>query len=438
METPSLRARLTGTGAGLVAALLIVVNTIVYLGVRDRLDDTLHDLLLDRAEFVRTLADELEPDPLLERLSAAGIPVTIREPDGTVRSTQPQTARSTVAPPFAGIPGPPRLEVTVELPEGGLARVYASRLGVETTLRNLLLVQALASLVGVVIAGLLLRRGAAAVLRPLDAVVDTARRTATGKTGQRLQPDRPDTELGRMAIAFDEMVEALEAAVDDARAAQRYSHEFLADAAHQLRTPLTGIQGSVEALLREDDAELRDRLLGNVIRETRRTSRLLRSLLTVARLDRGEPANVEPTDLVTLLDDEIDRAEALAPHLAIELHADGPVVAPADGHALREAIGNLLDNARRHARSRIEVGLARDDGQVEVTVADDGPGIPVDRREEVFRRFASLDDGGGTGLGLPIARGIARAHGGDLVYDERGFTVTLSTVPPGDRSAVAD
>jgi signal transduction histidine kinase len=102
-----------------------------------------------------------------------------------------------------------------------------------------------------------------------------------------------------------------------------------------------------------------------------------------------------------------------------------PVVVEVDGRQIREAIANVLDNARRHARSRIEVAVAEQDDAVVIGIADDGPGIPNADRELAFERFATLDGKGGSGLGLPVARSIARNHGGDLDYDGTAFRLLV-------------
>ena len=305
--------------------------------------------------------------------------------------------------------------------------MYASRAGVNQTLRRLLLLELLGTAVAVGLAVVLLNHAARRALAPLQQVVATAERTATGTSGLRLRPDRPDTELGQMAVAYDRMLDALEAALERTRRSDERTQRFLADAAHQLRTPITRIRTTVEALFRTDDPEGRDRLLTTLVRETGRTRRLLTSLLQMARLDQGGAPARFPVDIVELCRVELERVEPFAPHLRFELRLCDPPTVPldVDGESLREAVSNLLDNARRHAAHLVTVEVGVADGTARIVVADDGAGVPQENRERVFERFASLDDKGGSGLGLPIARGVARAHGGDLVYTGQAFELTL-------------
>jgi two-component system, OmpR family, sensor kinase len=172
---------------------------------------------------------------------------------------------------------------------------------------------------------------------------------------------------------------------------------------------------------------VRDRLFTHAMRESSRAGRLIADLLLVARLDQGRPPRRVPTDVVALLQDEAERIGELAPHLtaAVSLHRtpDGPVLL--DEEELREAVGNILDNARRHAAERVEVELDGGADELEIRIADDGPGVPDGAEELIFERFAALDGHQGSGLGLAIARGIAEAHGGSLCYEDAAFVMRL-------------
>lgn len=302
----------------------------------------------------------------------------------------------------------------------------ASDVEITRTLTVLAITELAGFVLTLLLGAIVLRRTTESAMAPLSAVVAAADRTAAGDRGHRIVPDDPTTELGRLAGSFDAMVAALEEAVADARASDERSQRFLQDAAHQLRTPIATIRASVELIMRVDDPAERDQLLVGIVRETARSSRLLSALLRVARLDRGEPPARVETDLAGLCVDEVERARSLSPGLDIrcETRGDLPRV---DLHAadVREALANLLDNARRHATSRITVTVGRHGTSVLVRVEDDGPGIAPDRAETVFERFSS-DAPGGSGLGLPIARGIAEAHGGGLVYRDGGFDLTLA------------
>lgn len=239
--------------------------------------------------------------------------------------------------------------------------------------------------------------------------------------------ERDLTESRWMASTLDTTLKTLEEAVSDAQAAEMASRRFLADAAHQLRTPVAGIKAAAENLLLGADAEDRARLLADLVRESSRAGRLIGSLLEIARLDEGEPLAPAACDLVALCADEADRLWSLAPHLDVVLKAEElPPDPPAlDQGAVREIVANLLDNASRHALSEIRIEIAPSGGDIELKITDDGPGLPTGSEEHAFQRFVSLDDRGGSGLGLAIARELARAHGGDLCYYNRTFALRL-------------
>lgn len=254
-------------------------------------------------------------------------------------------------------------------------------------------------------------------------------RDASGSVVAALIVDRDMTESRWIAATLDGALKTLEDSLAEAQAAEARSRRFLADAAHQLRTPVAGIRAAAENLLLGTTPTDRDRLLSDLVREASRAGRLIGSLLQIARLDEGEALAPVACDLVSLCAEEVDRVWSLAPHLDLVLRAgelpeNWPVL---DAGAVREIVANLLDNARRHAASRIEVSVDQAVDAVEVRVNDDGPGLPPGAEERAFLRFVSLDDRGGSGLGLAIARELARLHGGDLLYDEGGFSLRLPT-----------
>lgn len=236
----------------------------------------------------------------------------------------------------------------------------------------------------------------------------------------------PDAERDPRLLRLTATVTEFQAALAQAHAAQDSNRRFLADAAHQLRTPLAGIRACSEALLRGPVSEESDRLFANLVRETSRSVRLVADLHTLARLDDGERLRRRQTDLVGLCRDEISRVWSLAPHFDVVLRAPAAEwAAEVDGRAVREILANLLDNARRHAHARIDVAIVPGEASVDIRVADDGPGVAPDATDRIFQRFVSLDGLGGCGLGLPIARDLARASGGDLVHDEGAFVLRL-------------
>jgi signal transduction histidine kinase len=235
------------------------------------------------------------------------------------------------------------------------------------------------------------------------------------------------TEHRWLAATLDSTLSALESALGDARASDARGRRFLADAAHQLRTPVAGIRACAETLLRGVTPAESDRLLADMIRETSRVSRLMALLLQSARLDQGHTPMPTRCDIAALCRDEAERARLLSPDLDVSVSGDTSEGRYLDPNAAREVVANLLDNARRHASQRVLVEVESRRDSVEVRVLDDGPGVPAGMEDRVFERFVSLDGRGGSGLGLAIARGIARAHGGDVSYTDRAFVLWLPT-----------
>jgi two-component system, OmpR family, sensor kinase len=446
VRTPALHRRVVLSGLAVLALVLVAFNVVLYLALREGLEASLREVLATRADLAEELGGVYDVPTLATALQARGIPALVTTPDGQTTTSVPAAPGAGASPPApgTGLPDPAVTQV-VTLGDGTTIEVFASRAGVETTLQRVGYVARLGTALALLVGWLLFRRSASYAIAPLEAVVTAADRTAAGHLGERLKPDDPTTRLGRMAAAYDRMLDSLEAALADTQAAEATSRRFLADAAHQLRTPLAATRSSIEALLREDDPDTRDRLLANVVREVARADRLLTALLTLARLDQGVGPAPVPTDLAALCRDEAERAASLAPHLTISCngHEDAGAAVTAgpwlvDPGATREIVANLLDNARRHAHSRIDVEVAvhpRDDGspdRVALRIADDGPGLPADAAPRVFERFVSLDGQGGSGLGLPIARTLARAQGGELSWRDGAFVLELPALRPDD------
>lgn len=316
---------------------------------------------------------------------------------------------------------------------GNLGREAVSRAQVEASLRRLLAIEVVSSLLAAALAAALLSWVARVTLRPLEKMLGVVRSQTVGRTGERIRPVSCRCLMGMLGRAYDEMLDAQEAAIAETQAARDRSHRFLADAAHQIRTPVAGIQACAETLLRRSPSGSHDeqRLLTEMLRETSRVGGLVTGLLRAARLDQGMHLEPAPCDVLAVCRHEVERVELVEPSLTVRADASGwdgpqPVL---DERAVHEIVANLLDNARRHARSEVDLSIVRTVGAVEVRVADDGPGVPEDAAETVFERFVSLDGRGGSGLGLPIARDLARAHGGDVRYEDHRFVLTLPWVP---------
>jgi signal transduction histidine kinase len=298
---------------------------------------------------------------------------------------------------------------------------------------NLLLVELLVAAAALALATLLVLQGTRTALRPLSSVIETATRIAHGDSELRLKPSRTDTELGSLAAAFDQMVDALDAAIQEARASDAATRRFLADASHELRTPIAALQASVETLLREQpERPERDRLEASVARDSERLGRLVNDLLGLARLE-ARPTRA-PTDLASIARPLLEHAQTRAPDATITLSADNDTTVSGDPDALERVLRNLIDNALAAIQptGRIDVHLRRVNGYVQALVADDGPGVPEHQRQRIFERFVRLDPSKpGHGLGLAIARRIAHQHQGDLTCDPTpkgaSFTLRLPT-----------
>ncbi|MCU1391793.1 MAG: hypothetical protein JWM34_221 [Ilumatobacteraceae bacterium] len=265
--------------------------------------------------------------------------------------------------------------------------------------------------------------------------------TITGRHLHRRVP-APDTddEIGRLAHTLNDMLDRLQTSSD---AQQR----FVADASHELRTPIANIRMAIEVASAHPDRADWPAVASDVLRQDARMQSLTDDLLALARAEAGpNTVRLGPVDLTSLLREELARP---VPDDR-ELTTDGAlpeVTITGDPDQLRRLITNLVDNALRHAEHRVTIGLrtvpVAGHALVEIQVADDGPGIPVADREAVFDPFVRLDrhrarDLGGTGLGLSIVRRVANAHHGTVVVAGAGtgegggatFVVRVPAVPP--------
>jgi signal transduction histidine kinase len=424
MKAGSLRARVTITTLTLLAIVLAGVVTAVTLVYRARLEGDLRSRLKDAGAAVEHTGSPADAKPLVAGLALEGIATRIRLPaPGGTPATAPSRAGPTIRRHGS------LLVLDETLADGTRISFSSSHASIGRAVTNLLVVELLVAAGALALATLLVLRGTRTALRPLSEVVETATRIAHGDSKLRLEPKRTDTELGSLAAAFDRMVDALEAAVEEARASDAATRRFLADASHELRTPVAALQASVETLLREQPQRPeRDRLEAAVARESERLGRLVDDLLGLARLEAHSTRT--PVDLATLAAPLIEDARTRAPAAAITLSANGDTTVSGDPDALERVLRNLIDNALAAVQpaGRIDVRLQRRNGYAEALVVDDGPGVPEHERQRIFERFVRLDPGKpGHGLGLAIARRIAHQHEGELICDPtpRGASFTL-------------
>lgn len=409
MKTGSLRARVILTTLALLAIVLAVVVTAVTLAYRAKLDGDLRDRLASAGSAVERTGPGVALKLLVPGLALEGIAVRARGPGAAARARTGSTIQTRGS----------LLILDEVLKDGTRLSFSASRVSIDRAVNNLLLVELVVAAAALALATLLVLQGTRTALRPLFAVIETATRIAHGDSKLRLRPSRTDTELGSLATAFDQMVDALETAIDEARASDAATRRFLADASHELRTPIAALQASVETLLREQpERPERDRLEAAVARDSERLGRLVSDLLGLARLE-ARPIRT-PVDLASIARPLVEHAQARAPHATITLSAHNDATVLGDPDALERVLRNLIDNALAAIRpsGRIDVQLRRLNGYVQAVVVDDGAGVPDNERERIFERFTRLDPGKpGHGLGLAIARRIAHQHDGDLTCD---------------------
>jgi two-component system, OmpR family, sensor kinase len=279
---------------------------------------------------------------------------------------------------------------------------------------------------------------ARAALRPLTAMAAQASRITDRTPGQRLAASNPTDELGRLARSFNELLARLELVI----ARQR---RFMADAAHELRSPVSVARAAAEVTLRRDrpEEEYRDGL-SVVAAQMRHLARIVEDMFTLARADAASlPLERDLLYLDELVADCVKDARLLAAPKQVEVDRAGPedIEIRGDERLLRQMLMNLLDNAVRHtpSRGRVRVELRALPEALEVAVADGGDGIPEGDRDRIFERFVRLDESrrpsAGAGLGLPIARTIAEGHGGTLAIERSDgsgstFVARLPRIPP--------
>lgn len=422
----SLRVRVTALAAVVLAVVLVamvVIGVTLFTTASDRAVD---GLLTDRASYARQIArTAATPQALLSRVDNRSVRAQVILADGRVYGSRlpddDSAARRMI-----------ELRSTRAWAQGArLVLAVDSRL-LDDVQRRLLWGMVIAGVAALLVTVGLLWVGMRFALAPLDAMTSLARSIARGHRGERLSPRDPGTELGRTAEAFDDMLDSLEGAEARERGAQQSVRQFVADAAHELRTPITGVQAVAETLLQADrdtPVEERERLTLLLIQETRRAGRLVDDMLEMARIDSGITLSPQPVDIGAIAREQADRVRLLHPELAVDVQGSAPP-AVADPVRVAQIVANLTDNACQAtpAGGRVQITVDASPGWVHLVVSDSGVGIPPADRDRVFERMVRLDDSrdrrsGGSGLGLAVARGLARSHGGDVVL--------LPTDPPG-------
>jgi two-component system OmpR family sensor kinase len=273
-------------------------------------------------------------------------------------------------------------------------------------------------------------------VRPVQQMTTTASAIAGGDLSQRLPEGRRGTEAAELGAALNQMLGRIETAFDERTETEARLRRFLADASHELRTPVATIRGYAElyrvgALSKK--AELAD-AMRRTEQEAVRMGDLIDDLLHLARLDQGRPLERRSVDLAVLAQDSVLDAQAVAPDRPITVEAAAPAAVLADEARLRQVVANLLGNALVHAPgAAIHVTVRTVGDRAEVSVRDDGPGMAEADAGRAFERFYRADasrqrHSGGSGLGLAIVEATVRAHGGEVSLDTAPGQGTIVTV----------
>ena len=434
LNTVSLRLRVIAAVMAVLAVILILLSIAVSAIFIAQSNRNLNALLIGQAQLARQLARSgVGPQQIVNRVQAGGVQAYLVLRNGTEFGA-PITAGGSVKTTTITLNAPtPRVDGAQLTLAIDTSLVSDAR----RTLRRVLLIT---DVIALLVSAALVAAAVRLALRPLDSMAALAKTVSQGNRGARLAPTRTDTEIGQTAQAFDEMLDELEGAEARAQHAEERTRAFLADAAHELRTPIAGVQAAAETLLHHDDQldhSERQHLQALLVREAERAGALISDLLAAARLDAGIDLDLAPVSLRTLAHTEIDRVRLLHPEATVTM--SGPeVIARADAAKVSSILRNVIDNAMRAAgpQGKVHVVIREQDHFAIAEVWDSGPGVPPSERERIFGRLVRLDhdrakDTGGSGLGLAIARGYARAHGGDLTCeDPRGIGALFRLLLP--------
>lgn len=423
----SLRSRVALTAVLSVAAtsLIVMFSIALALGpVSQHNQEVQARTILDRA---LALEDKISPSRLADRLSEPGFSVVVTRDGEDFPSSDSTIAVKTIQQSSAYYTISETLPKTNET-----VTVAALKLDALDIYGQILAIGIPTILVALVVLVLALRLVTGVALRPLNDMTALAVEIADGELGRRLEVDDPDTELGRTAVAFDKMLDALETSLRRAQLAEERLRQLCADVAHELRSPVSSMVAAADNLMRElslgkrtaaANRALAEETAMAVVRDGRRAGRIVGDLTLAAQLDVQELAGREvikqKIDLGRLLQQTVD-GFAIGTDYKVTLDDQaGETWTMADPERIQQVLTNLLSNANRWTDSVIEVSAGRTGKKWTVTVTDDGPGVPDAERENIFGRFVRLDadrarSKGGSGLGLNISRALAEAHGGTL------------------------
>jgi two-component system OmpR family sensor kinase len=276
-------------------------------------------------------------------------------------------------------------------------------------------------------------------LKPLANVEETAERIAEGDLTARLPDVKPNTEVGRLVNTLNTMLSRIEESFAARVESESKLRRFVADASHELRTPITAIRGFAE-LHRQgavSGEEKTKELIGRIENESKRMGSLVEDLLLLARLDQSREMKSDPVNLTKLVSDAVESARAAGPNYLVNFEKNvEDIYALGDNDRIHQVVANLLANARTHtpAGTVIDVTVKQEADGVRIRIADNGPGLSKADQERIFERFYRADasrvrtDGEGTGLGLSIVDAVMRAHAGQVSVESelgKGAAFTL-------------
>ena len=476
----SLRSRLLAAMAA-VALVLLVVSTVTTLTTRNQLISQIDDRLAvfsfgDRGgdgrlpfpEFDRD-QDELPP-PAPGELPVGRLSDVYQgylDADGVVQTRfVPNVGDDQYGVPVVGladVPASGNRTFTSGATDGDVTyRVLVQRFGdnvevtaipiddVERTISRLVLMEVAGALVILAALGIVSWWVLHLGIRPVKQMTETATQIAAGDLTVRVPEGAAGTESGELAVALNQMLGHIEGAIDEREASQERLRRFVADASHELRTPVTTIRGYAE-LYRHgglSEPEAMDDAMRRTEQEAARMGRLVEDMLTLAKLDEERPLDRRPVDLATLAQDAGSDARVAAPDRSIEVEVgDDPVGVDGDEDRLRQVIANVVGNALVHTDPDVPVTIrvSLDGANVVLEVEDRGGGMPAEVSERVTERFFRADPArsrhrGGSGLGLSIVDATMSAHGGAVdIHSTPGagtrVRLVLPAAPQGSTSS---
>ena len=460
----SLRTRLLASALLAAITSLLVADVATYVFLRSvliqRVDASLRSVDLPRR-------DQATDSPLPRRLSR-DVYLEERDPSGrTINSVpaldgrnelRPVLAKQLSDPKGSALPdGPARFFITGSIPSGTRFRVKVGAFDdgrllilaetltdVDATLRRVVLTQLIVSAAAIALAGFLGAIGIRRNLRPLDDVRTTAIAIADGEHDRRVEGTAP-SEVAHLGTAFNAMVDELDRALHQRDALVTQLRQFVADASHELRTPIAAVSAYAQLfdLGAADNPDDLRRSLTGITNETGRMQRLVEDLLLLADLDRDTAsprARHEDVDILQIATEAVDAAAVIGPAWPVDLVSDEVSVAQptrlmADASEIRRVIDNLISNVRTHTPpgTPARVIIRSEPNAIGITVSDAGPGLADDELVQVFDRFWRADASrsrarGGSGLGLAIVTTIVQHHHGTITAsrsDEGGLAIDI-------------